>query len=71
MKARLTYKLPEEEKDFLKAAHSANLAMALWDISTYLRKVDKYATGDDIEKIRHEFFSILEQYDINLDSLIE
>ena len=45
--------------------------MALWDISQYLRKVDKYETGDDIEKIRETFCEILTRYDINLDNLIE
>ena len=71
MKAKLTYTLPDEEKAFLRTTHSTNMALALWDISQYLRKVDKYDTGDDIEKIREEFYNILNSYDINLDNLIE
>ena len=64
MKARINCKL-------LRVIHAEDMAMALWDISQYLRKVDKYETGDDIEKIRETFCEILTRYDINLDNLIE
>ena len=71
MKAKLTYNLPKEEKDFNMACKAESLASALWGIEQYLRSVDRHETGDDIEKIRSEFYTILTQYDINLDNLIE
>lgn len=71
MKATLRYNLPEEEKDFLRAAKALDLALTLWDIQQYLRGVDKWNTGDDIEKIREKFYDILNEHDINLDKLIE
>jgi hypothetical protein len=37
----------------------------------YLRGIEKWERGYDIEGIRAEFYSILEKYDINLDKLIE
>ena len=71
MKAILKYNLPEEEKDFNMVCKAGDMASALWDIEQYLRSVDKHETGDDIEKIRSGFYTILTQYDINLDNLIE
>jgi len=71
MKAILKFNLPEERDLYKAAFHSSDMAMALWDISQYLRGVDKYNTGDDIEKIRESFCDILNTYDINLDNLIE
>ena len=71
MKAKLTYNLPEEEKDFNMVCKAGDMASSLWAIEQYLRYVDRHETGDDIEKIREEFYEILTQHDINLDNLIE
>ena len=71
MKATLKYNLPEEEKDFNMVCKAGDMASALWDIEQYLRQVDKYEKGDDIEKIRAQFYTILSNYGINLDNLIE
>ena len=71
MKAKLIFYLPEEEKEFHKACKGDDIASALWDISQYLREVDKYETGHTIEQIRERFREILDSYDINLDNLIE
>ena len=58
-------------KDHLRAVKSLDLAMSLFDVEQYLRGVDKHETGDDIEKIREEFYRILNKHDINLENLIE
>ena len=71
MKATLKYNLPEDEKDFNMACKAGDLTDALWGIEQHLRSVDRRETGDDIEKIREEFYNILTRYDINLDNLIE
>jgi len=71
MKAILKYKLPKDEKAFNRASKAEDMVSALWGIEGYLRSVDKYETGDDIEKIRNEFYTILSKYDIILDNLIE
>jgi len=71
MKAKITYNLPEDAAAYRQANKALDMAIALYDISQYLRKVDRYDTGDDIEKIREMFYDILSQYDINLDNLIE
>ena len=71
MKVRITYNLPEDNSAYHQANKSEDMASALWDISQYLRKVDRYDLPDDIEKIRETFYDILTQYDINLDNLIE
>jgi hypothetical protein len=71
MKAILKFNLPEDALQYRHAFHAEDLAIALWEVSQYLRGVDKYNTGDDIEKIRENFYDILNSYDINLDNLIE
>ena len=71
MKAKLIYNLPDEIDLFMLASKGLDLAMALFEIEQYLRGVDKYDTGDDIEKIREEFYEILEKHDINLDNLVK
>jgi hypothetical protein len=71
MEVILKYNLPEDNLEHNRAFHASNMAFALWDISQYLRKVDRHDTGDDIEKIRETFYVILNDRDINLDNLIE
>ena len=71
MKAKLTYNLPEDEKAFVVASLSNNLLLALWEVEQYLRKVDKYETGETIEEIRNEFYRILDTHNIHMDNLIE
>ena len=71
MKATLTYNLPEEAYEFKRASQSLELTSALWNISQYLREVDKYEAGHTIEQIREKFHGILLDYDINLNNLIK
>jgi len=71
MKAILKYNLPEEEKEFNRAARATDMALALVDIEQYFRNVEKYETKESIEQIREKFYNILTSYDINLDNLIE
>ena len=71
MKATLKFDLPDEDNDHRRAVKALDLALALWGIDDYLRGIEKWERGYDIEGIRAEFYSILEKYDINLDKLIE
>ena len=71
MKARLTYNLPEEDKEHLRAVRSLDMALALWDIEQYLRGVYKHGGDFNIELARDKFYYILSEYDINLDKLLE
>jgi hypothetical protein len=71
MKARLTFTLPDDEMQFKRASQAFELTLSLWEISQYLREVDKYETGHTIEQIREKFYSILSDNNINLDNLIE
>ena len=71
MKAVLEFNLPDDDKEHKRAIHSLDLALALCTIEEYLRGVDKYNKGDDIEKIRETFYEILADHNIVLDDLIE
>lgn len=57
---------------------STDMALALWDIKNNLRSKLKHPPEgitdgeyELIEKIQTEFFEILENYDLNIDRLIE
>ena len=73
MKAILKFNLPEEDKEYLRTVKSLDMALALWDIRGYLRQKHKY--GEDnievYEEMHSKFYSILSDYDINLDTLLE
>ena len=71
MKVTVKYTFPDDKNDFRLDMKAKDLALSLWDISQYLRNVEKYENGDDIATIRENFYTILSDYDINLDNLIE
>lgn len=70
MKARLEFDLPEERDDHLLATKASNMYGSLWDISQYLRQIDKYMDKQpDIEVIRDRFYEILSENGFNLDEV--
>jgi len=71
MKATLKFNLPDDDADYARANKATDMVNALWDFGHYLRKVDKYETGDDIDKIRTQFYDTLNHHGIILDDLIE
>lgn len=72
MKATLKYDLkePDEWMSHFRAVKSLDMALAISDLSEYLRRVDKYDTGEDIEAIRATFYKILEDRGLDLEELI-
>lgn len=71
MKAKLIFTLPDEDMEFNRCSKALDLALAIWDIDQYLRDLDKYDKEYTITGIRDKFVSILNEHDINLDTLIE
>lgn len=67
MKATLSFNLPEEKNEYILANKASEMYDALWEISQYMRKIDKYGTDDDfptnkeeiISKIRYEITELI------------
>jgi len=71
MKATLTYTLPDEEKDHLRAVRSLDLCLFIADFQEYLRGQHKHGDPpDDVGKIYERWFDELSGHGIDLDNLI-
>ena len=70
----IRFKLPEEESELNIMLKAGGMFSALWDFSQWLRQQLKYGhefpTADDaLEKAQEEFYRILEEQDVDLDSM--
>lgn len=80
MKAKLIYNLPEEQIEFNRATQSIDMACALFDILQLRKKIEREFENidntnndvfDGIERMAEGIAYILEEYNINIDKLIE
>ena len=70
MKATLTFDLPEERDDHLLATKASNMYGALWDVSQYLRQIDRYMDKQpDIDVMRERFYEILNENGFDLEEV--
>jgi hypothetical protein len=72
MKATLTFTLPEEQTEFNTAIQASATKSMLWDFSQQLRSWQKYHNdfkdaNDALDKIREEFYILINDYNINID----
>lgn len=72
MKATLTFTLPEEQVEFDTAIQASAAKSMLWDFSQQLRSWQKYHNdfkdaNDALDKIREEFYRLINDYNINID----
>ena len=77
MKAKLIFKLPEEQQEFNRASKATDLALCIWDIEQYHRKVIKYDLESDptldyktADTIFNNIKDIIHNYKIDTDDLI-
>jgi len=71
-KATFTFNLPEEENEYKVMSQSQNSQRMLWDYSQQLRAWYKYGhqfkdADDALDKIREEFYRLLNEHQINID----
>ena len=71
MKAILEFYYPDDDKAHLRAVKSFDMALALWDITQIIRRINKYEGSITGEKLTDEFHDIMDLYDINLENLME
>lgn len=72
MKAILEFNLPEDQHDYNVAVQSPRVQRFLWDFSQQLRSWYKYhhdfTNADDaLNKIRDEFYRLLNEHNIDMD----
>ena len=83
MKAILKFNLPEDNVEYKVATKANDMAQALWTITHNLKKqcireveannesVECQYVIDGIDLVFEKIYEILEEYNINTDSLIE
>lgn len=70
--AILKFNLPEEQHEFDTATKAGDVKSMLWDFSNQLRSWEKYHhdfkdANDALDKIREEFYRLLNEYHVDLD----
>ena len=79
MKAKLKFDLdnPEDKMEHMRCVKATDMALMLWDIKQKIRSKLKYSedlSEDELyqwEVMQDEFYSIADDYGINLDLLIQ
>jgi len=70
--AILKFDLPDEQLEFDTVIQASDAKRMLWDFSQQLRSWQKYSNdfndaGDALDKIRTEFYRLVNEYNINID----
>ena len=72
MKAILEFNLPEDQREYEVVTQATKMQSFLWDFSQQLRAWQKYHhdfkdADDALDKIREEFYRLVNDHQINLD----
>lgn len=73
MKAIIQYNLPEDEREYKVANQAGDVLHFIWEFNQQLRSWDKYGhsfkdADDAVDKIRQEFYDILNRHpNIDID----
>jgi coproporphyrinogen III oxidase-like Fe-S oxidoreductase len=72
MKVILRFDLPDDQRDYEIAIQAPKIQSFLWDFSQQLRSWYKYHhdfkdADDALDKIREEFYRLLNEHNINID----
>jgi len=76
MKAKLIFKLPEDQVEFEQCSKASDLAFIIWEfchnskksLIKYADVSEEYETG--VEAAYNKLYELLEEYNINLDKLV-
>ena len=71
-RATISFNLPEEENEYKIMSQAQNSQRMLWDFSQQLRSWRKYHhdfkdADDALNKIREEFYRLLNEYGVDID----
>lgn len=72
MKAILEFNLPDDQREYNVTIQASKMQSFLWDFSQQLRSWYKYHhdfkdADDALDKIREEFYRLLNEHMINID----
>jgi len=72
MKAVFEFNLPEDQREYEVMSQASKTQTFLWDFSQQLRSWYKYGhqfkdADDAVDKIREEFYRLLNEHNVNLD----
>lgn len=72
MKAVFEFDLPDDQHEYEVMSQSSKMQSVLWDFSQQLRSWRKYHhdfkdADDALDKIREEFYRLLNDYQVNID----
>ena len=72
MKATFEFNLPEDQREYEVMGQASKAQAFLWEFSQQLRSWYKYGhhfkdADDAVDKIREEFYRLLNEHDVNLD----
>lgn len=72
MRAILQYNLPDDQHEYEVAIQAPRVQSFLWDFSQQLRSWYKYHNdfkdaNDALNKIRDEFYRLLNEHQVNID----
>lgn len=71
-KVTIEFQLPEEQHEYEVASQSDKMQSFIWDFSQHLRSWYKYGhqfkdADDAVDKIREEFYRLLNDNQVNID----
>lgn len=71
-KAILEFNLPDEQHEYNVVTQASRVQSFLWDFSQQLRSWDKYHhdfkdADDALDKIREEFYRLLNEHNVEID----
>jgi len=71
MKAKLIFNLEDvdDQVAFERCSRSLDMALALFSFSNRLRSIEKQGSWDEVD-IFKEFYNTLEEYNLNIDKLV-
>lgn len=72
MKVTFELNLPDDQHEYEVINQASKVQSFLWDWSQQLRSWDKYghtftSADDAVDKIREEFYRLINEHEINLD----
>ena len=72
IKAIFEFNLPEDQRDYDVMNQASKTQTFLWEFSQQLRSWYKHGhqfkdANDAVDKIREEFYQLLNEHDVNLD----
>lgn len=72
MKAIFEFNLPEDQHEYEVMSQAQNVQRFLWDFSQQLRSWYKYGdefkdADDALDKIREEFYRLINEHSVNID----